>query len=112
MRTVFESARGTTDGTGAATLRINGPHRIGSRWELSTVVVRCERDGNTYPLASIYRSAVVPAQLMGESRSADRVTFDATGDVLLPGDVLVLVVTGAAPSTSVQVNLYGDEIGP
>ncbi len=109
MRTVFESARATTDGSGDATLRINGPHRIGTRWELSSVVVSCERDGTTYPVASIYRSAVVPAQLMGESRSADRVTFDAKGDVLLPGDVLVVVVSGASPSTAVQVNLYGDE---
>lgn len=112
MREVTTSARGTTDAAGSVTLSMAGPIRVSDRWELRTLTVTSERVGDgTYPTASVYRSIVSPAYLIGTSRAADRVTFAAEGDWLLPGDSLLVVIEGAAPSTVATASLsaMGDQ---
>lgn len=111
MRDVHETSTATVAGDGSATVRIPGPHRTGSRWELRTVVVSCPRATvGGYPTAAVYRGAAVPSLLLGESRTADKVTFDATTDVLFPGDELLTVIENSEPGGTVVVNLYAAEL--
>lgn len=112
-REVTTSARGTTSAAGSLTLSLSGPIRPGDRWELRTLTVTSERVGDgTYPTASVYRSIVSPAYLIGTSRAADRVTFDAEGDWLLAGDSLLIVIEGAAASTAAAAALSAIEVRP
>lgn len=110
MREVGTSATGTTTASGTVTLSIPGPHRIGTRWDLRTLVVQSERVGDgTYPTATVYRSIATPSAAIGTSRAADRVTFDASGDWLLPGDSLLVVIEGAAASSTATATLAAIE---
>ncbi len=108
-RPVHETATGTSDVLGGCTLRIVGPHRTGDIWRLRTLVISSTK-GSGYPTAAVYRSAVVPSALLGESRAADKVTFNATTDELYPSDQLVIVLANVAPSTVVTANLYATEV--
>lgn len=110
MRDVAESGRGTVGVDGSAIVALRGPHRNLSRWSLSSVVVTSTPPtGGGYPTARVYRSTVSDATLLGLSRAADRVTFDATGDWLHQGDQLIVIVENAEPATAVTVNLYATE---
>lgn len=108
VRNVRESATGTTDANGAVTLRIEGPHRTGSEWVCRALVLQSVKAAAGYPQAAVYRTDVAPYALLGESRAADKVTFDSD-DVLVPGDTLVIVITGAEPNTSAVANLTAVE---
>lgn len=111
MREASTSARGTTDASGAVTLSLPGPHRMGTKWQLRTLTLTSSRAGDgTYPTASIYRSIVSPSYLIGTSRAADRVTFDASGDWLLPGDALLVRIEGTAPATAATAALAAIEV--
>lgn len=75
------------------------------------MVVTSERVGDgTYPTATVYRSIVSPSLAIGTSRAADRVTFDASGDWLLPGDSLIVVVEGAAAASTAAASLAAVEV--
>jgi hypothetical protein len=111
VRDVHETSTATVAGDGSATVNIAGPHRTGTRWELRTVVVASTRASTGgYPTAAVYRGAAVPSLLLGESRTADKVTFDATTDVLFPGDTLLVVLADAEPGSTAVVNLYAREL--
>lgn len=111
MREVTTSARGTTDAAGAVTLSLPGPIRPLDRWDLRTLTVTSELPGDgTFPTAEVYRSIVSPAYLIGTSRAADRVTFDASGDWLLAADSLLVVIEGAAPASSATATLSAIEV--
>jgi hypothetical protein len=105
------TGRAVVSGSGSATITIAGPP---SWWrvELSTVVVSSVRANTTsFPTCAVYRSTVTPSQLLGQSRSADAVTFDAApGDVLLPGDQLIAVIAGALAGSTATVNAYGTQV--
>ena len=110
-RDVNETGRATVDASGTATVIVRGPHRTLTRWQLVTVTIQSTRVGDgTYPTAKVYRSLVADAAVIGTSRAADAVTFDASGDWLLPGDQLVVVVEGASPGTLATVNLFAREL--
>ena len=104
-------ASATADGSGSATLRVNGPQRMGLVRQLSQVVIKSTAPGTgTLPQAALYKSLVVRAQLIGESRAADKVTFEGfAGDELHHGDSLVVVVTNALAGSTVTVNARGVE---
>lgn len=110
MRDVSESATGTTGLDGSALLVIRGPHRNLSRWSLQSLVVTSTRPtAGGYPIARVYRSTVSDATLLGISRAADKVTFDALGGWLLQGDQLLVIVDGAEPGQPVHANLFASE---
>lgn len=109
-REVRQTAQGVASGSGTVTLNIPGPHRIGYRWNLSTVVISSSRAATGYPSAAVYLSAVVPSALLGESRTADKVTFDASTDVMRPGDRLIIVMTNVLAGSPVVVNLFAVEV--
>lgn len=109
-RDVGETATATTDGAGRAVLVIRGPHRTGTSWRLTSLVITSTRVGDgSYPTADLYRSLIADSQLIGSSRAADRVTFSGDNDWLKPGDQMLIVVQGAAPGTQATANLYGTE---
>jgi hypothetical protein len=111
VRDVHETGTATVAAAGTATVTIEGPHRTSTRWNLRTVVVASTRAGTGgYPTAAVYRGAAVPSLLLGESRTADKVTFDASTDVMLPGDSLIVVIGNAEPGSLVVVNLYATEL--
>lgn len=111
MPTWDGGATATTDGAGGATLRINGPQRMGLVRELSQVVINSTKTATgALPTAALYKSQVIRSQLIGESRAADKVTFEGfAGDQLYHGDQLIVVVAGAQPATTVTVNARGVE---
>jgi len=110
-RTLAASGRATVGADGTAVVRIAGPHRPLTRWNLATVVVQSERVGDgTYPTCTVYRSVATPAYAIGTSRAADRVTFDASGDWLLAGDTLLVEVEGAAVGAVVVVSMSAVEV--
>jgi hypothetical protein len=109
-REVRQTAQGIVSGSGSVTLNIPGPHRIGYRWNLATVVISSVRAATGYPTASIYLSAVVPSALLGESRTADKVTFDASTDVMRPGDRLIIVIANALAGSTAVANLFAVEV--
>lgn len=79
--------------------------------QLSQVVIKSTANATgALPQGALYRSQVIRSQLLGESRAADKVTFEGfAGDELFHGDQLIVVITGAAPTTTVTVNARGDE---
>lgn len=104
------SGRGTLSGAGGITLTLNGPPAWW-RYEISTVVVTCPPNAGNRPTAAVYRGAITQATLLGQSRAADAVTFQgAPGDVLLPGDMLIVVIAGALPGGMAVVNCYGEQV--
>lgn len=109
-REVRQTAQGVASGAGAVTLIIPGPHRIGYRWNLATLVLRSPKPAVDYPQAAVYLSAITPSALLGESRTADKVTFDASTDVMRPGDQLIIVFTNVAPAGLAVANLYAVEV--
>lgn len=109
MRDVAESARGTVDAFGRALLTIRGPHRNGSRWALTSVVLRSTGTSDGRPTAAVYRGTIASDTLLGESRAADSVTFDARGDWLHQSDQLLIVVENASPGSTVTANLFASE---
>lgn len=112
QRETSRSATAVVDATGSATLRIAGPIVAGSRWELRTLVLSSQRVGDgTYPTATVYRSIEAPPYAIGTSRAADQVTFNASGDWLLAGDSLIVVIEQAAPGTIAQCALSAIESG-
>lgn len=109
-RNVAASASGLADAGGAITLTIAGPHRNLSTWRLGTVVVTSQAPADgPLPTCAVYRSYVATSTLLGESRAADKVSFDASTDWLAQADSLIVVVAGAEPATRVTVNLFGTE---
>lgn len=105
------TGRAIASGSGAATVIIAGPPAWW-RIDLSTVVVASTRANTTsFPTCAVYRSTITPASLLGQSRSADAVTFDASpGDALLPGDQLIAVLAGVLAGSVVTVNAYGTQV--
>lgn len=111
MPTFESGASASTDGTGGATLRVNGPQRMGLVRELSQVVIKSTANATGgLPQAALYKSLVIRSALLGESRAADKVTFEGfAGDELHHGEQLIVVVTNATPATTVTVNVRGIE---
>lgn len=109
-REVLTGRSATVDGSGVALIIVPGPHRTATRWQLTSATLTSVALGDgTFPTARVYRSAVDPAFLMGTSRAADQVTFDATGDWLLPGDQVVVRVENCQPGSLAVFNLYALE---
>jgi len=102
------TASATVTAGGAVTLFLSGP-RAWQMIDIGTVVVSSTRPANnTFPSCSVFRGAQTAQNLLGESRAADKVTFSGSvGDVLLPGDQLIVVVTNALPGTIATANLFG-----
>lgn len=110
-RDVSGTASGLTAADGSITLTIPGPHRIGTRWSISSLTVESTRAvAAGFPTAAVYRSAVIRSALLGKSRTADAVTFDGQGDWLLPGDQLLIVIENTEPASRATVNLYAQEL--
>lgn len=109
-REVTTSTRATTAADGSVTLALAGPHRVGTRWNLRTLVVTSDTVGDgTFPTAKVYRSVVSTSAIIGTSRAANAVTFDASGDWLLPGDQLLIVIENAAPTSTASATLSAVE---
>lgn len=85
---------------------------MGNRVQLSQVVIKSTPLGTgPLPQAALYISQIIRSQLIGESRAADKVTFEGfEGDELHQGDTLIVVLTGAAVGTNVTVNARGVEL--
>ena len=105
------TGRGTVNAGGAVTVTLAGPPAWW-RYDLSTVVCSVGLDSaGSRPTAAVYRGYIGQSQLLGTSRSADAVTFDASpGDVLLPGDSLIVVFANAAPGSTAVVNAFGEQV--
>ncbi len=113
MATFSQSGSAVASGTGTATVTVRGPHRVGTTWELGQAVLSATVDPapNTSCEARLYRSFVHPSQLLGTSLGADADTMEGLpGDVLSPGDTLVVVFIGCAPGSTANVNVRGREI--
>ncbi len=111
QRTPYRATGSTVaDVAGDATVIIQGPGPF-ARYELSSVVVSSTRAGTGYPTATVYRSVISPSNRLGFSRIADADTFDAdAGDVLLPGDSLVVVFANVLAGATCTVNAFGNQI--
>lgn len=110
-REVITGGNATADGAGSALIVVAGPHRTATRWQLTSAVLTSTPVGDgTFPTARVYRSAINPANLMGTSRAADAVTFDASGDWLLPGDQLLVEIEQTSPGSVANFTLYGIEV--
>jgi hypothetical protein len=105
------TGRATVAAGGTATVTVNGPPAWW-RYDISTVVISSSPpSAGVYPQASVYRGAITQSTLLGQSRSADKVTFEgAPGDTLLPGDALIVVMSQCLVGSTVVVNVYGEQV--
>lgn len=105
------TGRATIGAGGTATVTVNGPPAWW-RYDISTVVISSTPpSAGVFPTADVYRGAVTQSTLLGQSRSADKVTFEgAPGDTLLPGDALIVLMAQCLPGTTVVVNVFGEQV--
>jgi len=105
------TGRGTASGAGTVTVTVNGPPAWW-RYDISTVVVTATKpSAGVFPTADVYRGAITQSTLLGQSRSADKVTFEgAPGDSLLPGDSLIVVMAQCLAGSVVVVNVFGEQV--
>jgi len=105
------AGRATVPASGSVTVTLNGPPAWW-RYDLTTVVLTCGLVAPTqHPEADVYRGSIGAANLLGHSRAADNVTFSCQpGDVLIPGDFLIVVFTGALVGSTAVVNAFGEQV--
>lgn len=105
------TGRATIGAGGTATITVNGPPAWW-RYDISTVVISSvPPSAGVFPTADVYRGAVTQSTLLGQSRSADKVTFEgAPGDTLLPGDALIVNMAQCLPGSVAVVNVFGEQV--
>jgi len=104
------SGQATVPASGSVTVTLNGPPAWW-KYDLTTVVCTVGKNGQTFPECDVYRGWVADSQLLGHSRSADNVTFNAApGDVLMPGDFLIVIFTAALVGSLAVVNAFGEQV--
>lgn len=105
------TGRAVAAADGTATVIVNGPPAWW-RYDISSVVITstAARD-DTYPTAAVYRGAITTPTLLGQSRSADRVTFAGQfGDVLQPGENLIVVMAFCLAGSTIVCNMFGEQV--
>ncbi len=105
------TGRAVIPASGGVTVSLNGPPAWW-RYDLDTVVCTVGRVSTaSLPTCNVYRGYIGQSQLLGHSRAADNVTFDAApGDVLMPGDFLIVVFAGALVGSTAVVNAFGRQV--
>jgi hypothetical protein len=100
----------TAAGDGTATVFVPGP-RLGVLSIGQVILSGTPAGGAVACVATIYRSAIIPGQIMGRSLIANADTLVGhPGDELTPGDQLVAVFSGLAAASFVSVNMRGREV--
>lgn len=105
------TGRAVVPAGGAVNVILTGPPAWW-RYELSTVVCSVGLvSAAARPTAAVYRGYIGQSQLLGQSRAADAVTFQAApGDMLLPGDSLIVVFAGCLVGSTAVVNAFGEQV--
>lgn len=111
MRTFSAAGSAMADPQGRALVTVRGPHRTGTTWVIGYAALQSTGAAGGSPTAKLYRSFVHDSQLLGTSVVADADTMEGLpGDVLSPGDSLVVVFEALAPGTPAFVSLRGNEL--
>lgn len=93
----------TLNGTGTATVTVNGPPSL-TRRLLGSIVVQCTTD-TPRPTCTVYRSQIAPFRRMAYTRLGDGDTFISEGETLESGEPLFIVWAGGAPGAVVTVTV-------
>lgn len=110
-RPYSESGTAVADANGDATVRVRGPHRTGTTWQMGQAVLTATQGSSaTACTAELFRSIVQRSTSMGTSLNADADTMEGlSGDVFMPGDQLLVVFAGCEPASICSVTVTGIE---
>jgi len=100
-----DSATGTLDGAGAATVRI-GPRRPGQTWTVTGSAIICSAQ-TPMPRAYLYRGPVVPGNVLATTYTGAQNSTDLPNIKLRHGEFLSAVWLAGLAGATVTVSVVG-----
>jgi hypothetical protein len=102
-------AQATVNSAGTATCKV-GPQGLGVTWYPSSVVVSTSVGATDAATAACYVGSIAAMNLQGgQSYAGGGDTIGLSVQTMTPGDLLIVVWTGATPGSTATMNVVGTQ---